>query len=54
MIIMFSYFQYLAELPYYSLQEGSAKFVDTIRSNTKQLQKFIDKLPQEYVSVLCL
>lgn len=30
------------------IKEGSAKFVDTIRSNTKQLQKFIDKLPQEY------
>lgn len=36
------------------LQEGSAKFVDTLRSSTKQLQKVVDKLPRDYVRHLVL
>lgn len=34
------------------IKEGSAKFVDTIRSNTKQLQKFVDKLSQQYACTM--
>lgn len=34
------------------IKEGSAKFVDTIRSSAKQLQKVVDKLPREYTSTM--